>query len=63
MPDANYAVVFGPTIRAGSDANSMPRFYSAGTAATASNYRLLNNEVSVSRVAQDAEFFYASFFR
>jgi hypothetical protein len=63
MPDVDYAVVYGPTIRAGGDANSIPRFYSAGTAATTSSYRALNNEISASRIAADTEFFYIAFFR
>lgn len=63
MPDTNYGVTLGPTIRSGGDANSIPRFYSAGTAATTSGYRVLNNEISPSRIAADTEFFYISFFR
>lgn len=63
MSDANYAVSLGPTIRAGGDGNSIPRFYTDGTAATTTSFRVYNNEVSPSRILADALFFYASFFR
>jgi hypothetical protein len=63
MPDANYAVMAGPSLRASADRNSMPTFYTAGTAATTSSFRVRNSNITEAAVMHDAEIFYISFFR
>ena len=63
MPDANYAVMTGPSIRASSDRNSMPTFYAAGTAATTSSFRVRNSNVTESATMHDANIFYLSVLR
>ena len=62
MPNANYAVITGPSARAGLDRNSMPTFYTAGTAATTSSYRIRNSNVTEAATMHDAEIFYIAFF-
>jgi hypothetical protein len=62
MPNANYAVVTGPSLRASADRNSMPTFYTAGTSATTSSYRVRNSNVTEAAVMHDAEILYIVFF-
>jgi hypothetical protein len=63
MPDTTYAVMTGPSIRASSDRNSMPTFYTAGTAMTTSSFRVRNSNITEAATMHDAETFYLSVLR
>ena len=63
MSDINYVVMTGPSIRASSDRNSIPTFYTAGAAATTSSFRIRNSNITEAASMHDAETFYAAFLR
>jgi hypothetical protein len=62
LPDTNYCVSLGATLRSGGDSNSMCRTYATANILTTS-YRFRNGEITGGVVATDPEVGYVAIFR